>query len=114
MRNCSLLILLLVFLLMALPNTAMPWWGVSLALGRHLNMDLDQDVDAAGAFSAIEKARSLMATAPEDEKAYIERSGNDAQVLQIKTAARLDDATSLTVSSGENARSHSAQHCPRP
>ena len=45
------------------PSAAMPWWGVSLSLGRHMNMDLDQDVDAAGAFAAIEKARSLMASA---------------------------------------------------
>ena len=50
-------------------SAAMPWWGVSLALGRHLNMDIDQDVDPAGAFAAIEKARSLMGSAPENEKA---------------------------------------------
>jgi hypothetical protein len=31
----------------------MTWWGVSLSLGRHMNMDIDQDVDAAGAFAAI-------------------------------------------------------------
>src|SRR5215475_7985316 len=33
------------------PTAAMPWWGVSLSLGRHMNMDIDQDVDAPGAFA---------------------------------------------------------------
>ncbi len=35
------------------PSAAMTWWGVSLSLGRHMNMDIHQDVDAAGAFAAI-------------------------------------------------------------
>jgi hypothetical protein len=68
------------------PSAAMPWWGVSLSLGRHMNMDVDQDVDAAGAFAAIEKARSSIASAPENERLTLRRSGNDAQALQIKTA----------------------------
>jgi tetratricopeptide (TPR) repeat protein len=73
------------------PSAAMPWWGVSLALGRHLNMELDQDVDAAGAFAAIEKARSLMANAPENEKAYIEALGKRCSGAANQDGARLDD-----------------------
>ncbi len=73
------------------PLAAMPWWGVSLSLGRHLNMYLDQDVDAAGAFAAIEKARSLMASAPENEKAYIEALGKRCSGDAKQDGARLDD-----------------------
>ena len=69
----------------------MPWWGVSLSLGRHLNMYLDQDVDAAGAFAAIEKARSLMASAPENEKAYIEALGKRCSGAANQDGARLDE-----------------------
>jgi tetratricopeptide (TPR) repeat protein len=54
------------------PSAAMPWWGLSLALGRNMNMDLDQSVDAKGAYLAIAKARILARTAPENEQAYIE------------------------------------------
>lgn len=73
------------------PSAAMPWWGVSLALGRHLNMNIDQDVDAPGAFAAIEKARSLMASAPENEKAYIEALGQRCSGDANQDGARLDD-----------------------
>jgi tetratricopeptide (TPR) repeat protein len=73
------------------PSAAMPWWGVSLSLGRHMNMDIDQDVDAAGAFAAIEKARSLMASAPENEKAYIEALGKRCSGAAKQDGARLDD-----------------------
>lgn len=73
------------------PSAAMPWWGVSFALGRHMNMNLDQDVDAAGAFAAIEKARSLMASAPYNEKAYIEAFGKRCSGAANQDGARLDD-----------------------
>jgi tetratricopeptide (TPR) repeat protein len=73
------------------PSAAMPWWGVSLSLGRHLNMDFDQDVDAAGAFAAIEKARTLMGNAPENEKAYIEALEKRCSGAANQDGARLDD-----------------------
>lgn len=73
------------------PFAAMPWWGVSLSLGRHLNMDLDQDVDGAGAFAAIEKARSLMANAPENERAYIEALAKRCSGAANPDGARLDE-----------------------
>jgi tetratricopeptide (TPR) repeat protein len=73
------------------PSAAMPWWGVSLSLGRHLNMELDQDVDAAGASAAIEKARSLMASAPDNEKAYIEALGKRCSGAANQNGAGLDD-----------------------
>jgi tetratricopeptide (TPR) repeat protein len=73
------------------PSAAMPWWGVSLSLGRHMNMDLDQDVDATGAFAAIEKARSLMASAPENEQAYIDALGKRCSGAANQDGARLDE-----------------------
>jgi tetratricopeptide (TPR) repeat protein len=73
------------------PSAAMPWWGVSFSLGRHMNMDIDQDVDAAGALAAIEKARSLMASAPENERAYIEALGKRCSGDANQDGARLDD-----------------------
>lgn len=73
------------------PSAAMPWWGVSLSLGRHLNMDLDQDVDGAGAFTAIEKARTLMANAPENERAYIEALAKRCSRAANPDGARLDE-----------------------
>ncbi|HEY7095969.1 MAG TPA: hypothetical protein VH437_04545 [Terriglobales bacterium] len=73
------------------PSAAMPWWGVSFSLGRHMNMDIDQDVDAAGAFAAIEKARSLMASAPENEKAYIEALGKRCSGVANQDDAHLDE-----------------------
>jgi tetratricopeptide (TPR) repeat protein len=54
------------------PSAAMPWWGLSLALGRNMNMDLDQAVDAKGAYLAIAKALTLAKAAPENEQTYIE------------------------------------------
>jgi tetratricopeptide (TPR) repeat protein len=73
------------------PSAAMPWWGVSLSLGRHMNMYIDQDVDAAGAFAAIEKARSLMASAPENEEAYIKALGKRCSGAANQDGARLDE-----------------------
>ena len=53
------------------PSAAMPCWGIALALGPNINMD----VDPAGekrAFEAARKALSMAAGAPENERAYIE------------------------------------------
>jgi tetratricopeptide (TPR) repeat protein len=53
------------------PRAAMPYWGIALALGPNINMD----VDPAGekrAFEASRKALSMAAEAPDNERAYIE------------------------------------------
>jgi tetratricopeptide (TPR) repeat protein len=73
------------------PQAAMPWWGLSLALGRHLNMDFDQDVDAHGAFLAIEKARALAGMARENERAYVEALAKRCSGTLSQDGTRLDD-----------------------
>jgi hypothetical protein len=49
----------------------MPYWGLALALGRHLNMDNDMDVQLKEANEAIQKAIALSSNAPAVERAYI-------------------------------------------
>lgn len=52
------------------PSAAMPHWGVALALGPNINMDVDPEREKA-AFDAVRKALSLASSAPEHESAYI-------------------------------------------
>ena len=52
------------------PKAAMPWWGIALALGPNYNDPSDPAREKA-AFDAIEKAKSLAASGPESERAYI-------------------------------------------
>jgi tetratricopeptide (TPR) repeat protein len=53
------------------PTASMPYWGLSLALGHHLNMDMDMDVQLKEANKAIQKAITLSSNAPVVERAYI-------------------------------------------
>jgi len=63
------------------PRAAMPYWGMSLAYGRHMNMEADMDVDDAKAYRAIQQALALIGNASEEEQLYIhalaERSSKD-------------------------------------
>src|SRR5689334_17492696 len=52
------------------PSAAMGWWGVAMAHGPSINMDLDGDVDMKKSCAAVETARKL-ANAPEQERAWI-------------------------------------------
>jgi tetratricopeptide (TPR) repeat protein len=52
------------------PAAAMPHWGIALALGPNINMDVDPQKEKA-AFDAVQKALRLSAKSPENEKAYI-------------------------------------------
>src|SRR5882724_7567556 len=51
------------------PQMAMAWWGVAIALGPNINMDVDPEREQA-AFEAVKKALAM--TAPANERAYIE------------------------------------------
>src|SRR5436190_14742379 len=56
------------------PSAAMPYWGIALALGPNINLD----VDPAGekkAYEAAQKALSMLERAPENERAYIDALG---------------------------------------
>jgi tetratricopeptide (TPR) repeat protein len=53
------------------PNAPMPWWGVALALGPNYNDPGNPEKEKA-AYDAIQKAKSLAASGPESERAYIE------------------------------------------
>ncbi len=53
------------------PRLAMAWWGVGLALGPNINLDVDPAREKA-AYDAVQKAIALSAGASENERAYIE------------------------------------------
>src|SRR5262250_1466540 len=45
------------------PQAVMPYWGMALAYGRHMNMDQDMDVSPSEAYYAIQQALKLNSTA---------------------------------------------------
>ncbi|MGB7921907.1 MAG: hypothetical protein WCF57_01550 [Pyrinomonadaceae bacterium] len=53
------------------PQLAMAHWGIALALGPNINLDVDPAREKA-AYEAVRKALSISAKAPENERAYIE------------------------------------------
>jgi len=53
------------------PNLAMAHWGIALALGPNINLDVDPDREKA-AYDAVQRALALAAKAPENERAYID------------------------------------------
>ena len=52
------------------PQLAMAHWGVALALGPNINMDVDAEREKA-AYEAVQKALALASKASEAERAYI-------------------------------------------
>ena len=79
------------------PASPMPHWGIALALGPNINLDVDPDREKA-AYDEAQRARALAASAPANERAYVEalvkRYSNDpkadlkALALQYKDAMR--------------------------
>jgi tetratricopeptide (TPR) repeat protein len=53
------------------PRMAMAYWGMALALGPNINLDVDPQREKA-AYDAVQKALSLVAKAGGNERAYIE------------------------------------------
>jgi tetratricopeptide (TPR) repeat protein len=53
------------------PQSAMPFWGIALALGPCINLDVDPPHEKA-AYVAVRKAMSLAQHVTESERAYIE------------------------------------------
>src|SRR2546423_11195820 len=52
------------------PQMAMAYWGIALALGPNINLDVDPEREKA-AYDAAQKALDLSAHSPENERAYI-------------------------------------------
>src|SRR5262249_18215751 len=78
------------------PKAAMPHWGIALASGPHINMDLDGDVDGGAGYDRIHKALSLSSAATEHERAFIEalarRFSKEKDADQKKLGADYTDA----------------------
>lgn len=53
------------------PRLAMAWWGVAYAVGPNYNLPVDPEREKTG-YDAVRKALALSATAPAQEKAYIQ------------------------------------------
>src|SRR5450631_1990709 len=56
------------------PQSAMPYWGVALALGPCINLDVDAPHEKA-AYEAVQKAIALSPGVTESERAYIQALG---------------------------------------
>jgi tetratricopeptide (TPR) repeat protein len=56
------------------PTAVMPLWGVAMALGPHINMDMDGDVNLKDGCQALAKARTLTASAY--ERGYVESAAS--------------------------------------
>ena len=52
------------------PHMTMAYWGIALALGSNINSEIDSERERA-AYEAVEKARMLAATGPEQERQYV-------------------------------------------
>jgi len=53
------------------PAAAMPYWGMAMALGPHINMDGDEDVQMKESCEAARAAQTRINTASERERGYI-------------------------------------------
>lgn len=77
------------------PQMAMAWWGVAYALGPNINQDVDAAREKA-AYDAVQKALSLSANAPANERAYIQalakRYSNDPAADLKKLAVAYKNA----------------------
>jgi hypothetical protein len=77
------------------PQSAMAFWGVALALGPCINLDVDPPHEQA-AYEAVQKALSLASGATESERAYIQalakRYSSDSKVDLRKLDAEYANA----------------------
>jgi len=72
------------------PKAAMPWWGIALALGPNINLDVDPEREKE-AFEASREALRRADRAPDAERAYIDavaRRYSDQPDVDLKALAR--------------------------
>jgi hypothetical protein len=53
------------------PASPMPHWGIALALGPNINLDVDSERELA-AYEEAQRAKALAANAPANERAYVD------------------------------------------
>src|SRR5262249_54762841 len=66
------------------PSSPMPHWGIALALGPNINLDVDPEREQA-AYEEVQRAKALAARAPAAERAYV-----DALVIRYSNDPRAD------------------------
>ncbi len=74
------------------PEAAMPHWGMALAYGRHMNMDIDMDVQPRQAYAAIQEALALREKASPEEQQYIEALSQRCSKDEATDGQKLDAA----------------------
>jgi len=77
------------------PSSPMPHWGIALALGPNINLDVDPQREVA-AYEEAQRATALAAGAPAAERAYVDalvmRYSNDPRADLKALAVRYKDA----------------------
>lgn len=77
------------------PASPMPHWGIALALGPNINLDVDPEREKA-AFDEAQRAQALAAKAPARERAYVDaiarRYSNDPKADLKALAVHYKDA----------------------
>ncbi|MFN7918294.1 MAG: hypothetical protein U0Q55_23330 [Vicinamibacterales bacterium] len=77
------------------PGSPMPWWGIALAMGPNINLDIDLEREKA-AYEAVQKAVELAVRAPAKERAYVtalaRRYSNDPKADFKALAVEYKDA----------------------
>jgi hypothetical protein len=58
------------------PDAIKPLWGIAMALGPHINMDADGDVNLEQSCEAVSRARELAHTGSAYERAYVESAAS--------------------------------------
>src|SRR5215813_11621458 len=74
------------------PGAPMPHWGMALAYGRHMNMDVDMDVQPRQANAAIQQAIALRDEASPEEQLYIEALAQRCSKDERTDGQKLDAA----------------------
>jgi tetratricopeptide (TPR) repeat protein len=74
------------------PEAPMPWWGIAVANGPHINFPIVPPDRAQAAWEALTKARALAANGSEVERALIEAVGTRYASPQPEDRRPLDEA----------------------
>ena len=66
------------------PNAVMPLWGIAMALGPHINMDMDSDVNLQDGCAALAQAAQRAGTSSEYERAYLEAANSRCPAYEAR------------------------------